>query len=987
MYFWFLSKQGINNSILVRWVALLALLISMQYTSAATADIYLKPAVIGTIDSLEYDRTHQQLHIHGWVWDSVSAQPAAKLRVAIRDEIHEIDSPVQIARQDVQAVQGIPLVETGFSATAALHQPVLGGSYPVEITAIFTDGRAFRLPAGDNRTPLLQVKEVVGAIDSLMYEDFHHQLEIHGWVWDSVTAQPAVKLRVSIQGQNYELKPLTAVVRKDVQVALDIPLQASGFSATVVLHKALSSGVHPVAITAFLADGRSFEVLSGHEDTPLVQVDKPRSRHWVLLVLVLVWIALAYVPRLRLWGDLAGDCVQCHPRCISIAIGVTFVLLVAMGITGSSWQLLSKGVENGWVQFQGSSARIFKLRDIRSDQWSVLTPNTLAQWNHHPPFPVVNTNLGLEGQNMGVIGMTGTPIAQPAALGRLATWGYFFLPLQQAMSWHWQLPFFACLFFLWKALDLLRPSQSGFNFLLSTTFCVAPYAAGWSLWPLYATFFPLALFAMLAALLQTNRLLTTLWLGAAMGILLSGWVLVLYPPWQITIGTFMAFLTLGWLTDHRSQLRWRHPQWLGLALALLITAVLVGSWWLDTADAVAKIRATVYPGARTALQGADIVNAPWWTLRGYLNPEALTFGLGPGAHKLPPTVTANQSEISSYILLPLPIFLLSLRHGMRTSSYRWTLRACMAFIAFWMVFRFIGVPLWLAKITFWSYVTSARLDLVIALVYTVLLALGYASWRIHASNSPESKTAQHTQALRHWTVALCVALASAGLVLLEFKLLPPWFLNANSPPLQLAMIVAIGYASWWMMRGYIRAATTLVLLLGVISTLGFNPISQAPRSVQLAAPSAALVSSNGQLLRTLVISDGAKPSMQLVATGVPTVTGVFYYPHEKLWQKMGLAAQDWPIANRYQHLSFSLTDDITAPAFGVSNSQGDTVIVTVNPRRFDFSRTGAQRVVAKEENALLLRGSPSLTELGHHSGWFWFSVHTHGLHAESNATQ
>ncbi len=342
MYFWFLSKQGINNSILVRWVALLALLISMQYTSAATADIYLKPAVIGTIDSLEYDRTHQQLHIHGWVWDSVSAQPAAKLRVAIRDEIHEIDSPVQIARQDVQAVQGIPLVETGFSATAALHQPVLGGSYPVEITAIFTDGRAFRLPAGDNRTPLLQVKEVVGAIDSLMYEDFHHQLEIHGWVWDSVTAQPAVKLRVSIQGQNYELKPLTAVVRKDVQVALDIPLQASGFSATVVLHKALSSGVHPVAITAFLADGRSFEVLSGHEDTPLVQVDKPRSRHWVLLVLVLVWIALAYVPRLRLWGDLAGDCVQCHPRCISIAIGVTFVLLVAMGITGSSWQLLSR---------------------------------------------------------------------------------------------------------------------------------------------------------------------------------------------------------------------------------------------------------------------------------------------------------------------------------------------------------------------------------------------------------------------------------------------------------------------------------------------------------------------------------------------------------------------------------------------------------------------------------------------------------------------
>lgn len=969
-------------------MALFALLISMQYTGMAIAAPHSHPAVIGTIDSMEYDRTHQQLHIYGWVWDSVTARPAVRLRVAIRGEVYELDSPAKIARQDVQAAQGIPLVETGFSATTALRQPLSGGSHPVEITAIFADGRSVQMPAGDNNTPILQVKEVFGAIDSMMYEDSHHQLEIHGWVWDSVTTQPAIKLSVSIQGQDYEIDPLTGVVRKDVQAALGIPLQAAGFSATVVLRETLSSGVHPVAIKAFFTDGRSFEMLSGHGGTPLVQVDKPRPRHWVLLVLVLGWIALAYVPRLRLWGNRAGNWVQRHPRRVSAAIGAIFALLVALGITGSSWQLLAQGPESEWVEFQASSARMFKLRDIRSDEWSVLTPNALAQWNHHPPFPVVNTNLGLEGQNMGVIGMTGTPIAQPAALGRLATWGYFFLPLQQAMSWHWQLPFFACLFFLWKTLNLLRPSQSGFNLLLSATFCVAPYAAGWSLWPLYATFFPLGLFTMLAAILQTDRRLTTLQLGAAMGILLSGWMLVLYPPWQITIGTFMAFLTLGWLADHRSQLQWRQAQWLGLGLALTITTVLMGSWWLDTADAVAKIRSTVYPGARTALQGADIINAPWWTLRGYLNPEALTFGLGPGAQKLPPTVTANQSEIASYIFFPLPILLLSLWHGMRVSSYRWTLRACMVFIAFWLLFRFVGVPLWLAKLTFWSYVTSARLDVVLALVYTVLLALGYTSWRAHTKYlSPESNTSRHAQAISHWPMALCVALASAGLVLLEFKLLPPWLLSANSPPLQLAMVVAVGFGSWWMMRGRVRAATTLVLLLSLLSTMGFNPITQAPRSAQLAAPSAALASDNGQLLRTLVISDGAKPSMQLVATGVPTVTGVLYYPHDKLWQKMGLTAQDWPIANRYQHLSFSLADNATAPPFRVSNSQGDTVIVTVNPRRFDFSSTGARRIVARGENVPLLRNSPLLTELGHHSGWFWFSVRAHGLDAVSNSNQ
>lgn len=800
-----------------------------------------------------------------------------------------------------------------------------------------------------------------GTIDAVFYDASRKQLEINGWAWDTVSAQPAAKLRISARNHEYQVDSLSRIAREDVKTTRAIPLLDIGFSAKVELEQALPGGLHPVEVTAVFADGRSFNLLSWSGETPRISVHKPRARHWILLALVLGWIALAYVPRLRHGGDLAGDWVKTHPTRISTAIGATFLLLVSLGITGSSLQLLSQGPQGpfglGAMEFKGSSARIFKLRELRSDEWGVLTPNVLAQWHHQPRFPVVNTHIGLEGQNMGVIGMTGAPIAQPAALARPATWGYFLLPLRQALSWQWQLPFFACLFFLWKALNLLRPRTSGFNLALACAFCVAPYAAAWSLWPLYAALFPLALFVTAAAALQTSNTAKTLPLGAAIGLLLAGWVLVLYPPWQITLGTFFVALSIGWVMDHRKTLQFRKAQWIGFGLALFIAAALLGSWWLDTADAVEQMRETIYPGTRNLLQGGEISSL--WALRGYTNPETLTFGAGPHA---------NQSEISSYILFPLPVLLLGLLHCNSSSLNRWTVRACMAFIAFWIVFRFLGVPLWLAEITLWSRVPSGRLDLAIGLAFTVLMALIYSDGK---ANNPERR------AFLPLMTALLIAAGSAGLVFLELHLLPREVFANNSTPFLGSMVLAGFFGAWWMVRGQMRSSVSLLLLLSLVSMLGFNPVSRAPRSLEFPAPAAALASENpdsSQPLRTLVIGGWGVGPMTLAAVGVPTINGVLYYPQHTFWERIGLPSAEWPTVNRYQHLGFALANLPTGPTFRVSTNHLDAVDVAIDPRRFDFTSTGAQRVAALEEDAKSLRDSPLLTELGQHGGLFWFAV-------------
>lgn len=684
------------------------------------------------------------------------------------------------------------------------------------------------------------------------------------------------------------------------------------------------------------------------------------TRHWVLLALVLGGVVLASMPQVRTLATHVLGWVQRHPRRIGVGLLGVFALLVGAGVTGSSWQLLAQGNEGSLIEVRGSQAQVFEPRFIRADEWGILTTNALAQWNHAPRFPVVNSHLGVEGQNMGVIGMTGTPIAQWAALARPATWGYFFLPLRQAMAWHWYWGVFACLLALWRVLGLLLPEREGLNLLLALGFCAAPYAAGWSLWPLYAAFFPLALFWSSARLLLTQRLAHALPLGAAMGLLLASWALVLYPPWQITVGTLVALLALGWLFDERARLHWRAPQWLGLALALALAGLLLGSWWLDTADAVQRMRATVYPGGRTALSGADIAGAPWWTLRGYLASEVLGGGLAANAQALAPTVNVNESELSSFFLLPLPLLLLGGWWAVRAMRLRWTLHACMLFTVFWLVFRFAGVPLWLAQATLWSLVTGIRLDLALGLACTVLLALLCASWPLPLRPG-------------RW-LATGVALLSALLVLLEFAWLPDGLLSTPSLPLLAALTLAVGVSVWWVMRARFEAAAGLLLLLGFAAMLGFNPWSRAPRAVRLAPAVAALATQQGQLQRTLVISGNAKAGVTLLAAGVPVVNAVLYYPQPRLWQGMGLAAQDWSEVNRYQHLSFTLAT--MAPDKPPFEARGhmDFVKVAVDPWRFDFATTGARRVVARQDDAPQLRSNPGLRELGAHRGWVWFAL-------------
>lgn len=815
--------------------------------------------------------------------------------------------------------------------------------------------------AADNSHP-----KIYGALEHWSYEPDSRQLTVSGWVLAGEKGLNPPLLRLSVSGEKFENNNAKWIEREDVSATN--PAMGGqtgvGFSWEVSLSKVLPAGVHPVVLEAiYQADGDKATLQSAFSGPPVIVIESIRPRHWWTLGILLCAVALLGSKKLQSLRGLRRGISSFRGRGVYILIIGSFTLLVGAGITGSSVGLLLQSPHGASIlDSKGSNERLFSLRPIRGDEWGVLMPNVLAQIHHEPKFPVVNTNIGLNGQNMGVIGMTGVPIYQLAALARPATWGYFFLPLRQAMSWQWQLPFWGGLLSVWLMLNLIRKNQRGLNFGLALSFCVAPYAAAWSNWPLYATMFPAIAFVVACRLLTVASVWKAVLLGLALGWAVSGWFLVLYPTWVIVIGSILLLAGIGWCVDQRAQLRWSMAQWAGCAASLCVVVVIVGSWWLDTHEAVALMQATEYPGKRGAMPGGDL--QWWWHLRGYTNVETVLSMPGP---------KTDPSSASSFFLLPLLLIAFFLRNFRSSAQRSWMIVAAAAFVFIYWIYCFIGFPVWLAKYSLWGNMPTVRMDVGIGLAGIMAMAMMAGGYVLDG----EQET-KRLKVIGNWAIPGAVALASAILIAMAMSYTPRNIMPGGSIVYTVAMAGSGAVICWWMLRGRVAEGVWLLTIVHLLTTFAFNPFSKAPRDIELAQGNLSYVT-NGQQpekrLRTLLLNGDGIGALTLAAAGVPIANGVFYYPHERFWEEMGLPSDKWSVVNRYQHLGFYVDSDVQeSDGYYVFSPTIDQVHVHIHPLNFNFAKSGADRVAVLAQHAQGLRKNPSLNWLGEFRGLNWFAV-------------
>ncbi|HWO00672.1 MAG TPA: hypothetical protein VNS63_15545 [Blastocatellia bacterium] len=588
-----------------------------------------------------------------------------------------------------------------------------------------------------------------------------------------------------------------------------------------------------------------------------------------------------------------------------VGIWSLFVMLVALGIHGSSTGITAQW----WAQERPYSGYLMSLppgavegltridteglqsllmgnaRLIRWDEFLVFSPYALSQTSHTPRFPVVNTNIG-NGQNMLVV--PHAPVWHIVTLARPATWGYFLFGAQRGLAWFWWFQIFACFTVLFLLFDILLRGRKELAAFGAFWVCASAYFVCWSEWPSHVVFFVglgcLAAYQLFASEKKSTQVISAILLGLSF----PGFVMILYPPWQVAAGYFFALLFILLFIRDKLYLSLRtSPKYrLGLlALALVIAGSLTLSWVLTCLPDLKVMSDTVYPGRRVSLGGdysfALLFKGMYNLINIYFTPPALL----------------NASEAASfYYFFPAVVFaaLISKRIARKLGLIGWSL---IAYIAVMTLFVLVGLPESIAKITLLSYIPSPRVDLTIGLA-SILLCM-HLLCVITQDEEPEVSPNEASVPLR-----------VAGFVTLFF-IFHSLFLMKKAPgfpPPQIALLISIvaGGISYCLIAGKVRAFCAIIASLVVATTALFNPLATNLDHIYGSELARAITNINKQSNDHpfWVSYGGTHPGVLVEILGGKSLSGVQWPPQLDIWHALDPNRTSEQAYNMYAEVSF-----------------------------------------------------------------------------------
>lgn len=401
----------------------------------------------------------------------------------------------------------------------------------------------------------------------------------------------------------------------------------------------------------------------------------------------------------------------------------------------------------------------------------------------------------------------------------------------------------------------------------------------------------------------------------------------LYPPYQILMGYLVGLLGAGVLLSEGGlgpNAPLRGLRLTAMAVAGVVAVVATAAFALGSWEAIRAVAGTVYPGTRRLLGG---VLTAWQLLNPYFTPflnELILWNPSAGLD--------NSCEAGAfYYVFPATLACLAyewIAHRRRPGPIE---VASGAYIAFFCLYAFVGLPSIVERVLLLDRVGSRR----------VLLGLGVAEMFLLVSF-----LARRAPPFSRAGVAIRLALAAAWALALAPAGGPLVPLLGAHGTVRTAIAVLLAFA--WGAAVLLRARVGLAAfaVASTIVALPVNPVARGGtewiRDNELSRKVRELDLASGGRSRWIVYDDLNLPDL-FRAVGVRAVNGVHYYPQRELWSRLDLGPELRDLTNRYAHVVFLLPENRTEPR--VDTPTGDVVEVWLHPDHPAFARLGVDHVV------------------------------------------
>ncbi len=586
-------------------------------------------------------------------------------------------------------------------------------------------------------------------------------------------------------------------------------------------------------------------------------------------------------------------------------------------------------------------------RGVRSDEWLLITSKTIAQSYNN--YDSINQNIGINGENVSL--RPDIPTNNINTIFRPQNWAFLVMPLENAVAFKWW--FFTVLVLITSYYFSLRFFTKSIllSIFLSLFLVFAPLPQ-WT----YREFIFLTLgFGMLGIIAmdwlqslvlrkkkQRNKRLhyAKLFAGtAAVGYLAVAFILVLYPPMQISIALVLILFYLDIvrrrMREYKVNLKDVFKAQRYTIFALILTAVIGGGIYMQQKSEITALLHTKHPGVRHFESG--------WTGKSPDRTRNLFVGgsvpfllqkdsaLG-NTDYFNKTKTGNQSEASNYPwLLPLLVIVatVSFWFEKRKDLPIYTILGSV-FVMAWMLIPGMQIPII-------DQVQPARWNLAIGLLTFLLLGL-------------LSIIMERGRGLKNRVVGRGLVAIGALYILINTWL----FISLKSD--FGTLVGKIDVATFTLLAiipillivtfKYYKVALGLLATTSLLVNINVNPLYHGVAAA-----------TQNKLVSTIRTIDEKNKGTWLMATGaeayeaVPTLAGAksftshFSYP-QHFWNYLDTNGTQEFVYNRAAHTVVSLTDDPSNIYLKSTNSIG-TNLNPCNSRI--FQKLSIDYVVTKGE--------------------------------------